>query len=199
MERDSTGIVIYTRSPGGLITFCTSESNTVPTTADKFDDGCLLITPNGTLYTNGGTSAVPSFQNVNNISTAEIADGAVTPAKTAQTEEVTATADGLTTGIVTATARHITITSASADNIVTLPASVVGKQITGYVGANGCELRTTASSGIKINGVDSDGTNEAAIPDTTLIKLTCVASDEWILEAITELGAVVTAIIPDTA
>lgn len=60
------------------------------------------------------------------------------------------------------------------------------------------EIRTPASSGVKINNVDSDGTQEAAIPATTLWKLTYVsATVGYILEANTELGAVVTAIVPD--
>lgn len=112
---------------------------------------------------------------------------------------VTATADGLTTGLIPASATHVTVTSASADNIATLPAAVVGMEISLYVGANGCEVRTPATSGATINGVDSDGTNEAAIPATSLCTFTCVAADTWILEAVTELGAVITAIVPDAA
>lgn len=116
-------------------------------------------------------------------------------------EAITATSDGLTTGLVTSGVNNITVTSASANNIVTLPATtgIVGQSIRGYVGANGCELRTPASSGATINTVDCDGTNEAAIPATTMFEVTAVAADTWILRAWTELGAVITAIIPDSA
>lgn len=114
---------------------------------------------------------------------------------------VTATADGLTTGLVSADSDWLDITSANANNIITLPAlSEVsnGKVIRGWVGANGCEIRTPAASTEKINGVNSDGTNEAAIPATTLIELTKVSdADGWVLTAATELGAVATAIVPD--
>lgn len=112
---------------------------------------------------------------------------------------VTATADGLTTGLIPADADFVSITSAAADNIATLPAASIGKVITGWVGANGCELRTPATSGATINDVDSDGTNEAAIPATTLFRLTCVTATGWILEGLTELGADIAAIVPDAA
>lgn len=109
----------------------------------------------------------------------------------------TATADGLTTGLIPAGTQHVTVTSASASNIVTLPAAVIGTVIHGYVGANGCEMRTPASSNATINDVDSDGTNQAAIPATTLFRAHCVSATGWILLAWDELGAPITAIVPD--
>ncbi len=111
----------------------------------------------------------------------------------------TATSDGLTTGLIPLGTSFVSITSASANNIVTLPAGTAGQVIKAYIGANGCEVRTPASSGATINGVDSDGTNEAAIPATSMFTATCVATDTWLLEAVTELGAVITAIVPDAA
>lgn len=188
---DELGVVIYDNDSNGYITDG-AYPGTTPTTAGKFAVGCRMVdTTNGKEYYNAGTVAAPSWNSVSETTPAE-SDGV-------GAEAVTATADGLTTGIISATAKHITITSANADHIVTLPASVVGKIITGYVGANGCELRTTASSNIKINDVDSDGTNEAAIPADTNFRLLCVSSTLWILTATTKLGAVVTAIIPDAA
>lgn len=116
---------------------------------------------------------------------------------------LTATADGLTTGLIPVNADWLALTAASADHIFTLPAAAsmrAGHKIRGWIGANGCELRTPAASGTLINGVDSDGTNEAAIPATTLIDLTFVsASVGWILTAETELGARIAAIVPDAA
>lgn len=110
---------------------------------------------------------------------------------------VTATADGLTTGIIPAGASFVSITSAAATNMVTLPSAVVGNIIWLYVGANGCELITPAGSNATINTVDSDGTNQVDIPATTLLLAVCVAADTWILQATDELGAVITALIPD--
>jgi hypothetical protein len=112
---------------------------------------------------------------------------------------VTATSDGLTTGLIPSSADFCAVTSANANNIITLPVPVVGKVIRGYVGANGCEMRTVAASGVLINEVDSDGTNEAAIPATTYFIVSCVSATQWILVAETELGARIAAIVPDAA
>ena len=115
------------------------------------------------------------------------------------TSAVTATANGLTTGLISSGTSMVIVTCDDANKIVTLPAAVVGHVIRLYVGANGCEVRTPASSNNTINNVDSDGTNEAAIPATTLCTFTCIAANAWILEAVDELGAVITAIVPDAA
>jgi hypothetical protein len=109
---------------------------------------------------------------------------------------VTATSDGLTTGLIPATAVHITVTSSSANNIITLPTPVVGKRIRGWVGTNGCEVRAVGTS-VKVNDVIVSATNEGAIPADTMVEFTCVTSTAWLLHATTKLGAVLTAIIPD--
>ena len=57
---------------------------------------------------------------------------------------VTATADGLTTGLLSAQSQFVQVTSAAATSIIALPLSTsvpVGTEIGGYVGANGFELR----------------------------------------------------------
>ena len=197
-DSDIGGVLIYVQDTAGLVLFGTNKG-TPPTTADEFAVGCLILDiSNGLMYINDGTAAAPVWESVTAVTTEEIADGAVTPVKSANSEAVTATSDGLTTGLISDTARNIAVTSAGATDIITTPAPVVGKVITGYVGANGCEIRTIASSSVKINGVDSDGTtNEAAIPSTTFFKLTCVEADAWILEATTELGVAIVGIVPD--
>jgi hypothetical protein len=96
----------------------------------------------------------------------------------------------------------VTVTSADANNIVTLPVCVAGdagKSIHGKVTANGCEMRTPASSGATINDADSDGTNEAAIPADAYFKAVCVAADTWVLTAVTKGGAAVATITPDAS
>jgi len=115
-------------------------------------------------------------------------------------DAVTATSDGLTTGLVPFDAFYVDVTSASANNIVTLPSTADipnGWSCKGYVGANGCEIRTVAASNSTINGVDADGTQEAAIPATTLFEVTHVADDTFILSILDEGGDVVTAPVPD--
>ena len=113
----------------------------------------------------------------------------------------TATADGLTTGLLSGTNQFVTVTSSNAGHIVCLPSDAtcpVGTVIKGWVGANGFELRSLAADTTqKINNVTGGVTNEAAIPATTLFKVEKVASLNWILTAVDEVGAVITAIIPD--
>lgn len=98
---------------------------------------------------------------------------------------------------LTGTDQFITVTSSNAGFVVVLPENddcPIGTVIRGWVGANGFELR--GDSDITINNVSMDG-NEAAIPATTFFTVTKVTATGWILTATDELGAVVTAIIPD--
>lgn len=113
----------------------------------------------------------------------------------------TATADGLTTGLLTGADQFVTVTSGNADHIVALPSDAscpIGTVIRGWVGANGFELRSDAADlTATLNNVTMGTTNEAAIPATTYFVVTKVAALTWLLEAKDELGAVITAIIPD--
>ena len=79
---DTTGVLVFQRDEAGKIIFGAFRGGDTPTTADKFAAGCVLL-GNGKVYTNAGTSASPSFQDINDISTSEIAAGAVTLAKLA--------------------------------------------------------------------------------------------------------------------
>lgn len=117
---------------------------------------------------------------------------------------VTSTTDGLTTGLIpahmfTGSGGFCTITSSSADYIVTLPAIAdvdLGAKCKFYMGATGCEVRTVASSGTTINDVDSDGTSEAAIPATHYFEVIKVTSTNFLLTSWTSAGAAAT-ITPD--
>lgn len=114
---------------------------------------------------------------------------------------VTATADGLTTGLILATDSFVEISSADANHIATLPeasAATRGQEKLIYVaGATNCELRTPASSNQTINNVDSDGTQEALLTAGRLYRATQHLANGWLLEGLTNLGAVATAVIPD--
>jgi hypothetical protein len=113
------------------------------------------------------------------------------------TTDVTATADGLTTGLIPATAQHVEVTSGDATHIVTLPAATNGKRITIRVIATGCELRS-AVAGDKVNNVVVGATNEAALVAGTLYDLQYVeATVNWVMTGLTALGAVETPVIPD--
>lgn len=91
---------------------------------------------------------------------------------------VTATADGLTTGLLTATDGMVLITSASANNIVTLPplsTALIGLTIYGAVLATGCEIRPTGTN--TINGVA--GPNEAALAANSSFQAIAVSATGW--------------------
>lgn len=105
---------------------------------------------------------------------------------------ITATADGLTTGLITAAMQRVEITSANADHIVTLPAIAgvpFNHVIRGYIAATGCEIRTPASSNTKINNVDADGgAAEMALPANSIFVATKHATDNWIVEVYVAAG-----------
>lgn len=110
---------------------------------------------------------------------------------------VTATADGLTTGLIPANASHVTIVCDTATKQVTLPANVVGKRIVlSTPTANGCEL-ICADAAAKINDVVCGATNEAALVADSHFVAECISSTEWILRGFTKLGADIAAIVPD--
>lgn len=91
---------------------------------------------------------------------------------------VTATADGLTTGIIPPRAKHVQVTSGNADHIVVLPAPVVGKQLVIDVGATGFELRSSDPATIAING-GSGSAAESAIPANSTIFAVCLSATAW--------------------
>lgn len=105
---DSLGIRVYDREDSGLISFGTFPGGSVPTTADKFAAGCILM-GNGKVYSNQGTSASPSFQDINDITSGEIAAGAVTLAKLAS---------GITPShVIKFAGKHTTVGGAAAEDI----------------------------------------------------------------------------------
>ena len=117
----------------------------------------------------------------------------------------TAAADSTSAGaMLSAVDQFVTVTSGAASRSITLPptsATTIGLVIEGWVGATGFDLRvaTAQAMTVKLNDVTGAATVgvEAAIPATTKFRVVCVSATEWILTATTELGAVVTAIVPD--
>ena len=111
---------------------------------------------------------------------------------------VTATADGLTTGLILATDTFVTVTSANANHIIMLPdapEAMIGTVIRGWIGATACEVRT-AGTASTINNLNTVATNEAALAATGEFEAKVVAAQTWLLTYLTELGAVTT-IVPD--
>ena len=112
-------------------------------------------------------------------------------------QAVTATADGLTTGLISAgQSKIVIVTSANAAHQITLPEGAVGDRYRILVGATACEL-ICATAGDKINNIVCGATNEALLTATNLYDVQYVATNLWVLTGLTNLGAVQTAVIPD--
>lgn len=109
---------------------------------------------------------------------------------------VTATADGTTTGIIPASATFVTVTSASANNQIALPAGYVGKVLRILVGTTGCELISTVAAD-KVNEVVVGATNELALTAEALYTCVYTKSGFWIVTGLTKLGAAQAALVPD--
>ena len=182
---DQTGLCVL-----GIASSATAAS--LPTTASIFAPGATIVDRStSTRFKNTGTTAVPVWNDEDQISTGEIADGAVTAAKIRDTAEArTATSDGLTTGLITSPVsaiKFVAVTSAAATDAITLPAAsaaLIGVVLYLTVGANGYELITPASSNNTINLVDADGTNQLDVAANTTVRCTCVSATGWIAETI---------------
>lgn len=108
------------------------------------------------------------------------------------------------TSNIPSTARVVTVgaNTVGVNDIIVLPALATvdnGNTIMIICNAAGMEIRTPASSGEKINTVDSDGTQEYTVPAGGQIhyftKITNTIG--WEGHGYTAIGAVVTAIVPD--
>ena len=110
---------------------------------------------------------------------------------------VTATTGGGTTGLIPAGAKNVAVTSDSADKQISLPAASVGDEIWILVGATGCEL-ISAVAAHKVNNVTVGATNEAALTAENLYMCKYVATNTWVVVGFTKLGAVQSALVPDT-
>lgn len=113
---------------------------------------------------------------------------------------IVAAADSSAKSRVPLNASFVTVSAVTndANDWIVLPTGVTpGHTIVGWTVA-AHEIRTEASSNIKINNIDSDGSQEAAIPATTLWSVVYINSTiGWILRAWDEVAAPITAIIPD--
>lgn len=112
------------------------------------------------------------------------------------TASVTATADGLTTGLIPAGSSFITVTSDDANKAISLPAGTVGDVIRILIGSTGCELWATTAAD-KVNDVTVGATNEAALTAENLYTCEYVATNKWVVVGKTKLGAIQAALVPD--
>jgi len=110
-----------------------------------------------------------------------------------------AAADSNRASRVPITAGFVTVSAytTNANDWIVLPTGVnAGHTVSGY-SAVGHEIRTEASSGVKINDVDSDGTQEAAITATWNWEARYLGATGWVLKVWTKLAAVATPVVPD--
>jgi hypothetical protein len=112
-------------------------------------------------------------------------------------EDVVATTGGATTGLISAASTLVNATTDSINKQISLPAAVAGKKMQIVVAATGCEL-ISAVAADKVNGVVVGATNEAALVALTVYSLEYDGTDNWVMTGLTALGAVETAVVPDT-
>jgi len=110
---------------------------------------------------------------------------------------VTATVGGGTTGLIPAGSTNVVVTSDNADKQISLPAAVVGHEMWILVGATACEL-ISAVAAHKVNNVTVGATNEAALTAENLYWCKYVATNTWVVVGFTKLGAVQSALVPDS-
>jgi hypothetical protein len=106
---------------------------------------------------------------------------------------ITATADGLTTGLINPGVVNAVVTSASVDNIVTLPAPVPGKRVTIGIAATGCEIRSV--TGVTINAVAFP--NELALAANSYAVCFAISATEWVIKTYTKAGVISGTDIPN--
>ncbi len=175
VQKDPNGLWIKIIAP--------TASMTIDTSSGIYAAGCEAVnTGDGKIYTNSGTTASPSWQNVNEINTAEIADAAVTPAKTHVSFAAVASpgATGASSTISdTCTVVEASSAAADANSIIVLPTAVAGKRIRIITGATGMELRSPSTTTISING-GTGSAAESALAATSMYDLTCQSTTKWV-------------------
>jgi hypothetical protein len=111
-------------------------------------------------------------------------------------EAVIATADGLTTGLISATAQYVQITCDTITKQVSLPAASENKILTLLCAVTGCELISSVAAD-KVNTVVVGATNEAALIAGTRYTLVYDGIDNWRMTGVTALGAAEAPVVPD--
>ena len=91
---------------------------------------------------------------------------------------ITATADGLTTGIIPAGVTHAVVTCSVNTKLTTLPAPVPGLMVAIVMTANGGKLRSSAPATIKINGGSGAAASSAIVANTEVVAI-CMSATAW--------------------
>lgn len=183
------GNAINMETTSGAIIFTADGVTAGDITLDAEDD--IILTTTGAL-TITNTSAMT-------VSGATTLTGAVTATAGIQASSVTvtATADGLTTGLIPSGTSFVTVSTDSADKVIVLPASVIGNIVWISVPATGIELQTLATTNETINTVDCDGTNELALVAGSIYRLVCTKAITWVATGTANDGANEDSLTPD--
>lgn len=211
----SAAAIVMTTTAAGSFDINSGDNVTIDT-ADDFDvttaDGGITLTAaggtngdvtivsaNDTVITSSGKVTITNTEAMT-VSGATTLTGAATATAGIQSAAVTVTAttDGLTTGLIPSGTAFVTVTSDTATKVVVLPASVIGNVIWITVPATGCELQTLATTNETINTVDCDGTNELALVAGSIYRLVCTKSITWVATGASDVGANEDSLTPDT-
>lgn len=104
-------------------------------------------------------------------------------------QSVIATGDGTGTGQIDASKGTVVLASATdATHIVTLPAAAEGLMFIIYIGANGCELRSSDPATVAING-GAENNAELALAANSSHVCVCLSSTSWLVLSGTAVAA----------
>src|SRR5262245_28157985 len=104
--------------------------------------------------------------------------------------DIVASADGTGRAVVGAPTAYdavLSVASANANHIVTLPAPVVGGRVRLRNGATGYELRSSSPTTVAINGGTGAGA-ECAIAANTFVICTCDTATTWLCREVAANG-----------
>lgn len=184
----------------GFFRYVTADSLATVLGTGYFNDARSKLMAGGVidvLCGAGGTAQAARLIVTSAPATGNVAVAVDGPDGEGSARSVVPTADGLTTGLILATDTMLTVASANADHILTLPAIAdvpLGKEIWGKNGGTACEMRTPASSTTKINNGQANS-NEAVIAANVSFVAKKTAADNWAL--LTFTGGAVACPTPD--
>lgn len=164
----------YPRTYTNTVDFTTSDDLIVGDDATVTDDLSAVDASFTTLAVSGATTLATA--------TASVGVQVTAVARTA-------TADGLTTGIIADGTSFVTVTSADANNIITLPTSTPGAEVTLRNGATGYELRSSSPTTIAING-GTGSAAESAVAANSLVHCVCGTATTWVCTNYSTAGVV---------
>lgn len=198
-----TGVTQYIPPVGYAIQALVASADTVIASAEDYEDGYVVAASEYTAMAVAALATImfPAYKPLASIT---LTSGTVTlyycKLEGLPKYSRVATAAGLTTGAIAIHHRNIKVTSPSGDSVCCLPttgASIIGLTISGWVGANGFELRPIAAQAntVYINGVTTGV--EAAIPAASEFMVRCIDATHWILKVWDAQGQPRATIVPD--